>query len=136
MFLSFPLLVLPLIAYNLVAFSAGTAWSDEIFRVSMVSGVPWIMTLGDLLMAATLVLLFVEILKATYTGTSSLLDHALSMLVFIAGLVEFLLVAQAATSVFFLLTLVALIDVVAGFSVTIRAARRDLGIDHYPSAHT
>ena len=36
-------------------------------------------------------------------------------------------VAQAATSVFFLLMMAALIDVVAGFTIGIRVAKRDIG---------
>ena len=59
-----------------------------------------------------LVILFVEILKATRNGSGSLVNHMLSMLVFIAFLVEFLLVQDAATQVFFILMTVALIDVI------------------------
>ena len=55
------------------------------------------------------------------------------MVLFIVCIVELLLVPEAATSTFFLLTLIALIDVVAGYSVTIRGALRDLSVNH-PSA--
>lgn len=127
-----PLLVLPVIAYNLIAFVSGLAWGDEVFGVAMVSGVRWSMTVADLFLAVTLVMLFVEILKATRTGPGSILDHALSTLLFIVCLVEFLLVPAAASSVFFLMTVVTLIDVVAGYSVTITAARRDFSVDRYP----
>jgi hypothetical protein len=74
-----------------------------------------------------MVVLFIEIVKATYTGTASMIDHGLSMLVFIAFLVEFLLVPQASSSVFFLLMMAALIDVIAGFTIGIRVAKRDIG---------
>ena len=50
------------------------------------------------------------------------------MLVFIACIVEFLVVSAAATSVFFFVMVGALIDVVAGFTIGIRVARRDLTI--------
>jgi hypothetical protein len=66
--------------------------------------------------------------KATYTSTASLLDHGFSMLVFIACLIEFLVVPQAATSVFFFVLMATLIDVVAGYTIGIRVARRDLNI--------
>ena len=71
-------------------------------------------------------------MKATYTSSSSLLDHGLSMLVFVACLIEFLLVKAAATSVFFFITVATMIDVMAGYSIGIRVARRDLSIgsDH------
>jgi hypothetical protein len=50
------------------------------------------------------------------------------MLVFIACLVEFLIVPQAATSVFFFIMTATLVDVVAGAMIGIRTARRDLNI--------
>ena len=71
-------------------------------------------------------MLFAEIVKSTYTSTVSLLDHGLSMLVFVACLIEFLTVPQAATSTFFMIMVVALIDVVAGYTIGIRVARRDM----------
>ena len=57
-----------------------------------------------------------------------MLDHGLSMVVFVVCLVEFLLVKQAATSVFFFITLASMIDVIAGYTIGIRVARRDLQI--------
>jgi hypothetical protein len=53
----------------------------------------------------------------------------LSMVVFVAFLIEFLLVGAAASSVFFLLGVMSLIDVVAGFSVSITSAGRDVTVD-------
>ncbi|MGH6808137.1 MAG: hypothetical protein ACREEJ_15045, partial [Ensifer adhaerens] len=67
-------------------------------------------------------------LKATRTGTRALMDHLLSMVLFIAFLVEFLLVAPAATQIFFILMTISFIDVIAGFSVSMRSAGRDVSI--------
>ncbi len=39
---------------------------------------------------------------------------------------EFILFRQAATSTFFLMTVISFVDVVGGFSVTIRSAQRDI----------
>lgn len=132
MLLGIPLLILPLIAYNILTFVTEVDWSSEIIGFDMVSGAHWALTAQDLFVAVTLVLLFAEILKATRTGRSSVIDHGLSTLVFIACLVEFLIVRQAATSPYFLMMAITLIDVVAGFSVTITSARRDFAVDHYP----
>jgi hypothetical protein len=96
----------------------------------MVSGASFTLSMGDVLIVISLVLLFVEILKATRAGASTIVDHLLSTLVLIAFLVEFLLVAQASTPTFFILMVVTLIDVVAGYSVSIRNASRDLTIEH------
>ena len=139
MLANFPLLVVPLIVYNLFVFMGGSAmapaqmWAEPVFTVTMVSGLPWTLTMGDLLLTASLALLFIEVIKTTRTGTSSIVDHMLSTAVFVACLVEFLLVDQAATSTFFLLMVMALFDVMAGFSVTIRGARRDFGVG--PEGH-
>jgi hypothetical protein len=53
--------------------------------------VHWVVSFGDLLILLSLILLFVELLKSTSTGTAAIFNHALSMLVFIICLVEFLL---------------------------------------------
>ena len=87
-----------------------------------------LLTWGDLLILLTMGLLFVELMKATYTSSASLLDHGLSMLVFVACLIEFLLVKTAGTSVFFFIVVATLIDVMAGYTIGIRVARRDLSI--------
>ena len=131
-----PLLVLSFIVYNLVVLSGGNIPADEIlrkplFEIPMFRGggnVRWVFSKGDLIILLTMILLFFELIKATYTASSSLLDHGLLMVVFIACLVEFLLIPQAATSVFFFVLIAALIDVVAGFSIGIRTARRDFNI--------
>jgi hypothetical protein len=53
----------------------------------------------------------------------------LSMVLFIAMLVEFLLVMQAGTSTFFILMVICLVDVMTGFIVTVRTAQRDMQIE-------
>lgn len=127
-----PLIAIPLILYNiLVAFSGGAA--TEFFRtplvtVHMIQGAQWSFSRGDLIVLVTMLFLFAELVKATYTTSVSLVDHGLSMLVFIACLVEFLIVNAAATSAFFFIVVGSLIDVVAGFTIGIRVARRDLAI--------
>jgi hypothetical protein len=131
---SIPLLAISLILYNLVAFMFGIEALGNLAlpEINMLSGGVWRFTWGDGLILVTLVLLFVELVKATYTTSSTLVDHGLSMIVFIVCLVEFLLTPQAATSVFFLIMVATAIDVIAGFTIGIRVARRDLaiGADH------
>jgi len=125
-----PLLVVPLVIYNLIAFiffrGTPAGWSNQIFSIFMASGAPWILTLGDLMVVIGLVCLFFEILKSTRIGSSSIFEHILSTLVFIVYLVEFILVGAAASSAFFILMAMSLIDVVAGFSVSMSAAERDV----------
>ncbi|MGO8841214.1 MAG: hypothetical protein ACLQF1_08815 [Methyloceanibacter sp.] len=124
---SVPLLAFVLMAY--VAFaSAGADFTLNRFSVTMPSGGAWQITLSDMMLAFSLFVLFFEILKSTRTGGNSVVDHALSMIVFMICLILFLIWPPAATSLFFLITLTTLIDVIAGFSVTIRATRRDYSV--------
>ena len=88
----------------------------------------WPVSGGDMLLAFSLVLLFAELLKSTGVGSDSIINHAFSLIVFVVGLVEFLMFPAFATSVFFLIMMMALLDVMAGFIVTITAARRDLSL--------
>jgi hypothetical protein len=124
-----PLLVFAFVLYNAIVLSLGDeALAREIFELRLLSGGVWKFTWGDFILLVTLVLLFVEIVKSTFTTTSTLIDHALSMLVFMAVGAEFLIVPQAATSVFFLILIATLIDVIGGYTIGIRVARRDLSI--------
>jgi hypothetical protein len=129
MILSLPWLVIPIIIYNLIAFSSASpdVFNGVVLSVGMISGAVWNLTVGDLVVLLTLTLLFVELVKATRTGGSSIVDHALSMILFVICIIEFLVVPAAATSEFFFILFVTIIDVVAGFSITIRGARRDFG---------
>jgi hypothetical protein len=125
-----PLLIFPLLVYNVLAFTVfggnPAGWSTPMLSVPMVSGAQWVLTAGDLMLVVSLVVLFLEVVKSTQTGRSSVLEHMLSTLVFVLFLVEFLLVGACASSVFFILMVMALFDVVAGFTVSITAAGRDV----------
>jgi hypothetical protein len=130
MFASLPLMAVSFILYNLVVFGFGAAGGNplqgEVFSMGMMSGGRFSLNMGDGLIVASLILLFFEILKSTRTSNASVVDHLLSTGVFILFLVEFLLVPSAATAVFFIIMVMALIDVMAGFSVSIRSSGRDI----------
>ena len=126
-----PLLILPFAIYNLAMigmFGGMAGLNAEMLSLSMLSGATWTMRFGDLLIVVALLLLFVELLKATRTSTQALMDHLLSMILFIAFLIEFLLLAPAATQLFFILMTISFIDVIAGFAVSMRSAGRDVSI--------
>lgn len=128
-----PLLVLPLILYNFVVLTglAGTepdVWMVQtIFSVSMFSGDAWGVSFADVFMGLSLLLLFVEIVKATRTDAMSIVNHGLSMLLCLVCIVQFIALQGFSNSVFFLLTMMSVLDVVAGFTITIVAAKRDFG---------
>ena len=126
----FPLLIIPFAIYNMIAFLLpGIQWTQEITRIHMMSGADWTFTPGELLIAASVIILFFEMLKATRLSSRTIIDHGLSTLIFIGMVVEFLLVKQAATGTFFLLLVISFVDVVGGFTITIRTAQRDVSIE-------
>jgi len=135
--LGFPLLLIPFAIYNIIAFlMPGLSWTGALTTVHMVSGGDWSMSIGDMLVTLAILLLTGEVLKSTRIGIRTVLDHALSLILFLALLVEFLLVRQAATATFFLLLVISFVDVLGGFAVTLRSAQRDLtveGIEHVSS---
>jgi hypothetical protein len=132
----FPLLLVPFAIYNIVTFlMPGVTWAGVITAVRMVSGTDWNISAGDLLIAFAALLLFGEVLKATRIGVRTVVDHGLSLIFFLAMLVEFLLVPQAATSTFFLLLVLSFIDVLGGFAVTLRTAERDLTVEGIDRAY-
>jgi len=129
---SIPLIIVVLILYNVIVALLGPEILSKLLlpEIKMLSGGVWTFTWGDFIILLTFIMLFIEIVKATYTSTSSLIDHGLSMLVFVACLIEFLMTPLAANSVFFMILVAALIDVVAGYTIGIRVARRDLTLGH------
>src|ERR1043166_9928011 len=83
-----PSIAIPLILYNvLVLFSGGAAdpfFRAPLFTLPMIKGAQWSFSRGDLIILVTMIFLFAELVKATYTSSVSLVDHGLSMLGFIA----------------------------------------------------
>jgi hypothetical protein len=116
-----PLLLIPYALYHLFALSGGTLGMKESIMGDFFSK-------GDLVVLIGIVTLYVEIFKSTRTGGGAIMDHMFSMVLFIVALVEFLLAGGiAGTSSFFLLMMIMLVDVIGGFTITIKGARRDFG---------
>ncbi|MGQ3041221.1 MAG: hypothetical protein ACT6TH_09920 [Brevundimonas sp.] len=140
MLIALPLLVIPVILYNLVvltsvlgggdggaaAAGADAVLRDPMFSIPMASGTSWNVGAGDLILFLALILLFFELLKSTSSQKVAIVNHALSMILFVICLVEFLLIKGFATSTFFLIVTMVMLDVLAGFIVTIISARKDL----------
>ena len=131
---AFPKMLIAVLVYNVLILAggamdhpAGTVLERNV-PVTVFSGDIWKISLGDGLVILALMLLFVEIIKATRTSRREILNHALSTLTLAGALVEFIVVKGVGTSTFFLITLMCLFDVVAGYTVSIVSARRDLAV--------
>lgn len=137
MFRLFPLLLIPLIIYNLIALGGGVIWHADIqdalsikhaLGIRMFSGEVWSFSFGDFLILLSVALLFVEVVKATRTTSREIINHGLSLLVFVVALIEFITLKGFASSPFFFITVLTLFDVVAGYTISIVAAEHDLGL--------
>ena len=128
--LGFPLLLVPFAIYNIIAFlMPDLSWTGAVTTVHLVSGADWSMSIGDILIAFSVVVLFGEMMKATRIGIRTVVDHGLSLLLFLVMLVEFIVVKQAASATFFLLLIIGIVDVMGGFAITLRSAQRDLTVE-------
>jgi hypothetical protein len=102
--------------------------NQVVFALPLPSGAVMQPTFGDLMLVMGLAALFIEVLKSTRTDDTSIIDHVLSTFVLTAYLVLLLIEPWAGNAYFMLLTLMSLLDVIAGFTVTIAAARRDIDV--------
>ncbi len=123
--LQMPLLAVAVVIYNVVAWLVA-APAGALFSMTLPSGALWGVSANDLVVVLALGLLFVELAKSTRTSNTSIVDHGLSVVVFAVCMVEFIAVGFAGTSTFFILLMMTLMDVIAGFMVTITGARRDV----------
>jgi hypothetical protein len=132
----FPLLVIIVIIYNVLAFGHGLAshnameafLTQNAVTIHMFSGDVWNFTIGDFLIFLAMILLFVEIVKSTRTSSREIINHGLSMLTFVVALIEFITLKGFSTSAFFFILAFTLFDVVAGYTISIVAAEHDLGM--------
>ncbi len=108
-----------------------SVWDQQAFELTMISGAVWHITWGTILLTIGLVALYIEVSLSARSSAAQIVNHVFSMVIFIVSLVLFFIIPQASTSEFFLLIMMMFVDVVAGFTISIRSARRDFGgADH------
>jgi len=124
-----PLLVIPVAIYNLFALGGNVAGHHDIqgmltatHAVTMFSGDAWKINFSDILLLIGLAMLFVEVIKATRSSSKQLINHGLSVVVFVVALIEFITLKGFATSTFFFLVMFSLFDVVAGYTISVVSA--------------
>ncbi|MCB0312728.1 MAG: hypothetical protein KDH84_05610 [Calditrichaeota bacterium] len=133
-FKTIPLFGLMLVAYTLIL--AGFYYNNPsahpmdhvIANIVLPSHQAWTLRVGDAVVLFGLILLFAEILKSTNASDTTVIEHVLSTFVFIFYMIAFLLAPMVANSTFLILTMMSLIDVIAGFNITINTARRDFTV--------
>lgn len=110
-----PLLVLPLIVYNLIYFDLvggqQLAWAQPVFSLDMPSGAIWTMNVGDLLVVFALILLLIDTVRTqrVYAKARNLIASILVLGLYAA---EFIFLPAAASSIFFACLVMSLVDVI------------------------
>lgn len=123
MLAAFPRTVIPLIVFNVVGFGlGGDPWRIAVPQLAMPSGVAWGPTLGDIVVVIAVVVLVMDVLRAARVPLP-LAYHAAAVTVLAAHVAEFLVIGAAATSVFFVLTVIAFADTATVTALSIRAAK-------------
>jgi hypothetical protein len=135
-FVGVPLLIVPFAIYNIFAFIIpGVSWGTPFASITLRSGAQWEIAPGDLLIAFSILILLVELVKLTRLGVRSWVDHLLSLALFAGMTAEFVMVQAVATPTFFLLLVIAFVDFVGGIASWFgaRAARkRAMQVDYAP----
>lgn len=126
---------IPLFGVLLIAYWLGVKFNyfpqhlnDVLFRMQLPSDVIWKPTWGDFIVLSGVLTLYIELFKSTRTSEVTIFDHLFSTFVLIFYLTAWLIYPWGGNSVFLILTAMAFLDVIAGFTITISSARRDLSI--------
>lgn len=129
-----PLFFVMLVVYNLMVLmqpeteTQPSIMEKTVGTITLKSEAEWTPTYGDIVIMFGLFILYIEILKSTKSTAATVVDHTLSTFVFIAYLIEFLMAKPVAQSTFAILGCMSLVDVLAGFSISIASARRDFQV--------
>ncbi|MEH2623237.1 hypothetical protein V1292_001292 [Bradyrhizobium sp. AZCC 1719] len=117
----FPLLLIPLAIYNIIVFlMPEVSFTDPLVKLTLMSGAEWTVTLSDVLLTLSILLLLAEVIKGARPGAKYLTDHLLSLIVFGAAAAEFVLWPKFGTSTYFLMTALSLVDFVSGLALRTR----------------
>ena len=118
-----PMILIAVAIYNVLVFGGMAAGQHDVagllaqkFSVPLYSGDQWAISISDIFLALTLVLLFFETVKALRSATRGTVNHILAIATFLGAFAEFITLKGFGTSTFFLITIIALFDVVAGYA--------------------
>ena len=126
-----PLLAAPVVAYALlVGFWGGWGGIHAAERLmaplmgfGLSSGGRWNVSAADLLLVLSLVVAFLDMMRASRDQRAAILNQALCVGLFVACLAAMLMARAFETSTFFLISLMVLLDVVAALLVALGQAR-------------
>jgi hypothetical protein len=129
--IAFPLLLIPFAFFNMVLFLLKQPFSDTVFTIPLAADRTMPVSTGDLIVAIGILLLYVELIKAVRPGGKLIMDHVLSILLFVGMVAELVLVPRAATPTLLLLTVLSFVDLITGLSA--RMLQQKIVVEATPS---
>jgi hypothetical protein len=124
-----PFMLVAVALYIVTVVILGMSPEAQLVGFGLPSGASVNITLSDGIIIVGCATLFIELMTATSPRATSLINHGLSLGVFILCGLAFLFVARCGTGTFLVLTFLTLVDVVAGYSIGIITARRDFSLE-------
>lgn len=129
-----PLLSFSALLYVAVALFAGDDVEARLaaaaFTIPMASGAVWHLSLGGFIVTLSLILFFIDVLRAASPTRRSMGRNIAQVLVFIPFLILFLLARPFGTTEFFLISLMLCLSFMADATLLVLTSRRSVEIEH------
>lgn len=123
-----PLLLLPALIYvglwAIWGAHLDTHFAAPLLSIHMISGETWTLTVSAVFLLFAIFCMFVEIVRSVTPTTWSIAENLASAIAFAIGIVLFLAVRGFATTEFFVVVVLLLLDFVTDFVVMTISARR------------
>ena len=125
-----PLMGVLLVFYNLLSRGIGGpanfSWNTDWLILHLPTNKDVVLSYSEGFIILGLLVVFIEVVKSTSITNFGIIEQILSVLVFVVFLTQFLNSEFAAEPTFLILTIMSLIEVLAGFVIMTKVARRDI----------
>ena len=128
--IAFPLLLVSFALYNMIVFLLNMPLTDTAVSIPLIDDRRMPLTLGDLLILFSFLLLYLEVLKAARVPGKSVMDHLLAFVLLIAMAAELVLVPRAMTQTLLLLAGLSFIDLLTGISLSVAGRSRRINVEN------
>lgn len=127
-----PLMGVIFLIYNLVSWShpdpVNALWPRILMLLSLPSGASLGISYSMAFISLAMLMLFLELVKSTTASNVVMIEQLFSTLVFIAFLIQFLVSPRVAEPTFFTLLVISLVEMLAGYIILLKVARKDISI--------
>ncbi len=127
-----PLMGIVLLLYNVFALNYSnptlSLWSQTAFTIALPSNAALSLSYSSIFILFALFILFIELVKSTTASNVAMIEQTLSTFVFVGFLLQLFLSPHVAEPTFFILMTISFVEVMAGFIILLKVARRDFGV--------